>query len=352
MTAQREDLLTPAWSRDTVESFDSPEVEAAYFDRDLGAWVLSRYADVLTAFHSRSLVRGSRGPGDVSLESEEAALVKAREEVRKPLSPVHVRAWGERLRVHADNFCEQLPIREPVDLIAAYGRPLCLRFAAMVTHTAQNIADDLEEHAKVVSASTADPENAALRAAAKEANATLHTHFRRGPELLRAPGFVGLSQTLLRIVGASWYALARYPDQWRLLHNSPESVDQAMEELLRYAGVVRMLSRTAIENFDLNGIPIRRGDRIILRVFAANHDSEHFCEPKELDCTRRDPGHFAFGAGAHACVAANLIRTAAMNMTLPLLSRFASVELVRPVEWHGGSAMRSPASLWGLLGCI
>jgi hypothetical protein len=351
MTAQRDDSLIPSWTRDRVDSFDPPEVEGAYFDAELQAWVLSRHADLLAAFHAPSLIRGRRELAKVSLDSEEAALVKVREEVRHAIPRVQVRAWRDELRVQADGLCQQLPIAEPVDLIAAYARPLCLRFAAMVTHIAQDDAEDLEELAKIVSAATADPEDTALRVAAKDANATLRSHFATGPELLRDPGFVGLSQTLLRIVGASWYALTQCSNQWQLLRSSPESIEQAMEELLRYAGVVRMLSRTATEDINLNGVPIRKGDRIILRVFAANHDPERFCEPKKLDCARRDPGHFAFGAGRHACVAANLIRAAAITMTLPLLSRFVSVELVRQVEWQGGSAMRSPASLWAVLSC-
>ena len=351
MTAKQEDLLKPTWTRDQVDSLDPQEVEAAYFDSDLQAWVLSRHADLLAAFHAPSLVRGRRELENVSRESEEGALVKVREEVRGALSPVNVRAWREKLRVHADNLCRQLPVTKPVDLIADYARPLCRHLAAMVTGIAQSDADDLEELAKIVSAATADPENSTLQSAAKQANEALRSHFSTGPELLRDPGFVGMSQTLLGIVGASWYALAQCPHQWRLLRGSPESVDQAMEELLRYAGIVRILTRTATQDINLNGISIRKGERIILRVFAANRDPERFIEPNKLDCTRRDTGHFSLGAGAHACVAANLIRTAAIAMTLPLLARFVSIELARPVEWHGGSAMRSPASLPVVLAC-
>ena len=351
MTAQGEDLLKPILTRDQTDPFDPAEVEAAYFDSDLQAWVLSRHADLLAAFHAPSLIRGRRELTNVSLESEEDALVKMREEVRGALSPARVRAWRERLRVHADSLCQQLTVTEPVDLIADYARPLCLRFAAMVTGIAQNDADNLEASAKIVSAATADPENPTLQAAAKQANEALRSHFSTGPEPLRGPGFVGLSQTLLGIVGASWYALAQSPQQWRLLRGSPKSVDQAMEELLRYAGIVRTLTRTATQDINLNGISIRKGERIILRVSAANHDPERFTEANKLDCTRRDPGHFAFGAGAHACVAANLIRTAAITMTLPLLARFVSIQLACPVEWRGGSAMRSPASLPVVLAC-
>lgn len=343
--------MRPAWTRDRLDSADPPEVEAAYFDSALQAWVLSRHEDLVAAFHAPSLIPGRRDLADVFMESEESARLTMREEVRSALCPNHVRAWREKLRIDAEDLCRQLPIAEPVDLIADYARPLCLRFAAMVTGLEQNDADNLEELAQIVSASTADPENPHLRGPAKAANATLRTYFNAGPEALRDPGFVGLSQTLLRIVSTAWYALIRFPDQRRLLRDSQLSIHQAIEELLRYAGVVRLLTRTATEDIELNGASIRKGDQVLLRTFAAGHDSARFSEPEKLDCARRDPGHFAFGAGGHACVAANLIRTAAITMTLPLLARFASMQLARPVEWHGGSIMRSPASLWVILGC-
>lgn len=349
MRAKREDLLQPAWIKDRIDCLDLPEIEAAYFDSDLRAWVLSRHADVLAAFHAPSLVPGRRELAEVSLESEECSRLKMREETRDALSAVQVRAWCETLRPDAEDLCRELAIAEPVDLIAAYGRPLCLRFAAMVTGISQSKAAELEEPAKTVSAATADPENPALRGAAKAATETLRSQFSSGPESLRDSGFVGLSQTLPRLIAAAWYALILFPDQWRLLRDSPQSVEQVIEELLRYAGVVRILSRTAAEDIHLNGANIRKGDRVVLRVFAAGHDPARFAEPKKLDCRRRDPGHFTFGAGGHACVAGNLIRKAAITITLPLLERFSSLQLVRPVEWHGGYTMRSPVALWVLL---
>ena len=215
----------------------------------------------------------------------------------------------------------------------------------------QNDAENLEEPTKIVSAATADPEHTALRTPAKHANEALRGHFFTGPEPLRDSGFVGLSQTLLGIVSAACMLSPDLLIKWIVLRGSPQSVDQGMEELLRYAGVIRILTRTATEDINLNGISIRRGDRVLLRIFAANHDPMRFTEPKILDCTRRDSGHFAFGAGGHACVAANLIRTAAITMTLPLLAGFVSVQLARRVEWHGGSTMRSPVSLWVVLAC-
>jgi cytochrome P450 len=137
----------------------------------------------------------------------------------------------------------------------------------------------------------------------------------------------------------------RYPQQWNLLHRQPELVEQAIEELLRYAGLVRILGRMATADIDINGALIRSGDRIILRIIAANRDPERFSHPNQVDLARRNAGHLTLGAGPHACVAANLIRMAAIAITWPLVQMVASANLSCPIDWQGGSGFRSPRSL-------
>ena len=104
MAAHREDAKRAVWSCDQLDCVDPPEVEAAYFDSDLGAWVLSRHADVLAAFHNPSLLPGRRELADARLEAEEEARLKMRDEVRTELSPGRTRAWREELRVHAETL--------------------------------------------------------------------------------------------------------------------------------------------------------------------------------------------------------------------------------------------------------
>jgi hypothetical protein len=227
-----------------------------------------------------------------------------------------------------------------------YARPLCLLVAAMVTGISRDAAEDLCEMARRVSASAAEPYDPAVRVSAKSANAQLRGCFHSGPEALRDSGFVALSQTLPCLLGNAWFALTQYPQEWSLLHHQPELTEQAIEELLRYAGLTRTLFRTATADLDLNGVSIRKGERVILRIIAGNRDPERFSQPHRVDVTRRDGGHFSLGAGPHSCVAAGLIRMVAATMTYPLVQRFASAKLALPVEWQGGSGFRSPSSLW------
>jgi cytochrome P450 len=266
-------------------------------------------------------------------------------ETMEALSPNQLRAWRERIVPEAVALIDGLPSEEPVDLMEGYARPLCLSLAATITGISQGAAECLGEMARRVSASAAEPYDPAVRVSAKSANAALRACFHSGPEALRDSGFVALSQTLPCLLGNAWFALLQYPQEWSLLHQQPELTEQAIEELLRYAGLARTLFRTATADLDLNGFFIRKGQRVVLRIIAANRDPERFTEPHRVDVTRRDGGHFTLGAGPHACVAAGLIRMVAATVTHLLVQRFASANLALPVRWQGGSGFRSPSSL-------
>jgi hypothetical protein len=317
--------------------------------------------DILAAFHASSLSPASHAsnhgsqPSGEDAESERAeserdrcerARLKMRAEAMEALSPAQLRTWREQLAPAARALAGSLPSEEPVDLMDAYARPLCLSLAGMVTGISRSDAERLCERARGISAAAAEPYDPALRRSAKSASAEVRNYFRSGPEPLRESGFVALSQTMPCILGNAWFALMQYPQEWSLLHREPGLMEQAVEELLRYAGLVRILSRTATTDIDLNGASIRSGERIVLRIIAANRDPERFSHPNQVDLARRNPGHLTLGAGPHACVAANLIRMAAIAITRPLVQRAASANLSRPIDWQGGSGFRFPRSLW------
>jgi cytochrome P450 len=346
MQARRQDPSIPAWSGDQLDSPFPPEIEAPYFDDHLRAWVLSRHEDILTAFHSSKLTPASLNREKDADESDESGRLRMRADTAQALSPARLRAWRDELNAESVSLAGRLPIGIPVDLMLAYARPLCLTLAVMVTGISKSVAETIYDQAEEVSAAAADPFDPRLRARAKAANTNLRNSFHSGPEPLRDSGFVALSQTMPCLLGNAWFALLQFPEQWALLHQQPQLMEQGMEELLRYAGPVRILTRRAIEDFELNGIPIHKGERIVLRIFASNRDPSRFSCPDELDILRSDTGHFTLGAGAHACVGAGLIRAAATAITHPLIQRFASMTPASHVEWKGGSVFRFPKSLW------
>jgi cytochrome P450 len=345
MIAKRRDLSIPAWESDELDSPVPPKIEDPYFDQHLNSWVLSRHGDVLAAFHAPALALVGPKSNKVPEDPGHRTRLQMRADTLEALSPTKLHDWREQLLVLAHRLLGTLPIDQPLDLLNDYARPLGLALAVMVTGPDPDDAEHLEKLARQVSVSSAEPYDATLRAAARTAEAELQPCFHAGPLPLRDSGFVALAETLPCLLTNAWFGLLRHPGEWTQLHHQPLMRAQAMEELLRYAGLTRILFRKALADTNVNGTQIREGERVILRLFAANHDPDRFVHPDRFDQTRRGTSHLTLGAGPHACVGANLIRTAALAINQPLLERFIGADLIEPIEWEGGAGFRAPKGL-------
>jgi cytochrome P450 len=347
MHAGRANPSIPAWRADEQAPLEPPELDPPYFDRTLQAWVLSRHRDILAVLRDERAVPASVKGSEPITPANEELRVRLRAETLEALSPSLLRRWRQALQPKLDRLLHDLQVGEPVDVLATYARPACLALAAIVTGISQHKAEALSEHARHVSARAADPYDDSLRVPSEASHAELrNNHFHSRCEALRDSTFVALSQTIPCMLGNAWYALLQHPEQWRMVHGRPALAGQAVEELMRYAGLTRLLAREATEDLDINGCVVRKGQRIILRIIAGNRDPERFAEPDVVDLMRSTAGHLALGAGAHSCVGASLIRMSLVTVTLPLMLRFSSAVLVRPVEWRGGAIFQSPQSLW------
>ena len=337
----------PAKLRDEQGGPASNGPGAPYFDGEQRCWVVTRHADLLAVVREPSLIPGRAEMGRDAADERSRSHMRA--ETMEALSTSQISAWRCALAAEADEWMTTLPSDQPVDLLKAYARPLGLSLAARVTRISPQSARDSSDKARLISAAAADPEDPVLKAEAQQAETELAAQFASQPAALRDSTFVALSQTLPCILGNAWLALIEHPVQWRLLHHQPTLLEQGMEELLRYAGLVRRLFRTATKDMTLNGARIRRGDVVLLKIMAANNDPERFACPHLLNVARRDASHFTFGGGLHTCVGASLIRMAAQVITQPLLARFSSARMMWPPEWQGGATFQSPIALWGRL---
>jgi cytochrome P450 len=102
--------------------------------------------------------------------------------------------------------------------------------------------------------------------------------------------------------------LSRHPDQWRLLREHRVSLDSATEEVLRWASPAMSFGRTALDDVDVAGQPIRAGEIVTLWTTSANRDESVFADPYALDLKRAPNRHVTFGYGPHFCIGAYLAR--------------------------------------------
>jgi cytochrome P450 len=102
--------------------------------------------------------------------------------------------------------------------------------------------------------------------------------------------------------------LWRNPEERALVRTGDVSIAEWVEETLRYDNSTQSLARRAAQGFELHGVSIPEGARILLLVGSANRDERVFPNPAVFDL-RRDTSHsLAFGQGTHFCMGASLAR--------------------------------------------
>ncbi|MFE9321336.1 cytochrome P450 [Nocardia sp. NPDC052278] len=102
-------------------------------------------------------------------------------------------------------------------------------------------------------------------------------------------------------------AFLEHPDQWELFKK--ERPATAADEIIRWATPVTSFQRTALEDTELGGVQIKKGQRVVMLYRSANFDEEVFENAEKFDIMRKDNQHLSFGGtGAHFCIGANLAR--------------------------------------------
>ncbi|PSK98904.1 cytochrome P450 [Murinocardiopsis flavida] len=145
--------------------------------------------------------------------------------------------------------------------------------------------------------------------------------------LLLGAGF----DTTANMLGLGTFALLSNPDQLPAV-TDPATVDNAVEELLRYLPIIPGTIRSALEDIELEGVRIAKGESVMVSIPGANRDPEHFADPDTLRTARDTAGHVAFGHGVHQCLGQQLARVE-MRVALPaLFRRFPDLALAVPPE--------------------
>lgn len=165
-----------------------------------------------------------------------------------------------------------------------------------------------------------------------------HGHDLTTDELIGIAGLLLVAghETTSNMLGLGTLALLRHPEQLALVRDDPAAVAPAVEELLRFLGIVHSgIPRTTTQDVEIGGVAIPADSLVILALAGANRDPRFLADGDHLDVTRDAAGHVAFGHGVHHCLGAPLARME-MRLAFPaLLRRFPGLALDVPFEEVG-----------------
>lgn len=156
-------------------------------------------------------------------------------------------------------------------------------------------------------------------------------------------------ETTSNLISTGTLMLLDHPEEMERLKKDPSLASSAVEELLRFNGPATTAGpRYALEETDLAGQRIKKGDMIIPLLKSANRDEHHFTDSEDLDILRKVNRHLAFGHGIHACLGAPLARLEGEIAFNTLLRRLPNLRLNIPredVTWHFALSSQELAAL-------
>ena len=114
--------------------------------------------------------------------------------------------------------------------------------------------------------------------------------------------------TTILAKGHLLFNLGRNPEQWAMLRAEPALIGAAVLEGVRHSSVLRWFSRVAASDYDVDGVTVPQGARVMLLYGCANRDERRYADPDRFDITRDARDQLSWGTGPHMCAGMNLAR--------------------------------------------
>jgi len=361
-------LFAPAMLADPYTAYARLRAaDPVHWFAPMGAWLLTRYADVDAALRDARLSNtfGTALPGSAQAaggqitagwETLEAiytfvanSLVftdpprhtRLRELVSKAFTPQTIDPMRPRIQALLDGLLEPLVARGRFDLARDLAYPFPLAVLALLLGFPQEDRDQIKRWCDEflvpfgrdpATLPTADVEQArqsgeALSRYVRDLVAQARAQPRAdllgalvqaeaaGERLSEDELFANVvlfliagHENLTGLLGCGTLALLQHPDQWQRLRNDPTLVPNAVEELARYVTPNQFIRRVTLEDLTIGSKAIQKDQVVLLVLAAANRDPARYPDPDRLDVGRAVGWPLAFGHGFHFCLGVALAR--------------------------------------------
>nr|SBO97245.1 putative cytochrome P450 hydroxylase [Nonomuraea gerenzanensis] len=301
-------------------------------------------------------------------ETNGAEHARLRRLVTPAFTPRQATGFAPRIERIVEGLLDELPEREPVDLLERFAKPLPMdvicelvgippadrprwrEYGAAVAaghgeRFARAIPEIIDAAGSAIAAARAQPGDGLLpdlaRVVEEDGDRLSDDELVTMVWLLVLAG-----QTPANLIANAVATLLAHPDQLAALRADPALMPRAVEELARWSPPQPMtVPRFATEDVEIGGVPIPEGQPVTVSVAAANRDPRVFDEPDRFDITREPGPHLGFGHGPHFCVGSSLARVQTGVALGVLLRRFPGLALAGEAAYLPDPGTRRLASL-------
>ncbi|MGJ6965855.1 cytochrome P450 [Streptosporangium sp. G11] len=320
------------------------------------AWLVTRYDDVRDVLRNAELFSYGSGIALPPMSEEQARRLRAgallmmdppdHTRLRRMLTPEftmrRIRRLEPRVReIVADHLDAMERTGAPADLISEFATPIPSLVICELLGVPYKDREAFQARTRSILDFNQPPEargKAQMEASMYMAELVGRARVEPGEDLLgmlvrehgdgisddELAGIGGLllvagHETTASMIGLGTLALLRHPDQLDLVRADPDRVGGMVEELLRWLTIIHQgATKVASADTEIAGVPIAKGDVVVVSLPAANRDPALAEDPDRFDIQRPDMPHVAFGYGAHHCIGAPLARME-MRIAFPAL---------------------------------
>ncbi len=157
---------------------------------------------------------------------------------------------------------------------------------------------------------------------------------------------VGGNDTTRNSMSGGVLAMHRNPEQWAKLKANPGLVDSTVSEIIRWQTPLPMMRRTALQDTELAGKKILKGDKVVMWYLSGNRDETMIENADDFIIDRARPRqHLSFGFGIHRCVGNRLAELQLKILWEEILKRFDRIEVMGPPQRLLSNFVRGITSL-------
>ena len=136
------------------------------------------------------------------------------------------------------------------------------------------------------------------------------------------------SDTTRHSISGGLHALNQHPAEYAKLRANPELIPSMVPEIIRWQSPVAYMRRTALDDVEIGGKTIRKGEKIAMWYVSGNRDAAAIERPDEFLIDRARPRqHAAFGFGIHRCLGQRLAEMQLRVVWEEILARFPLIEV-------------------------
>jgi cytochrome P450 len=144
---------------------------------------------------------------------------------------------------------------------------------------------------------------------------------------------VGGNDTTRNSISGSVLAMHQNPGEFAKLKANPDLIPSMVSETIRWQTPLAHMRRTALEDFELSGQLIRKGEKVVMWYVSGNRDETVIERPDEYIIDRERPRqHMSFGFGIHRCVGNRLAELQLKIIWEEILARFDRIEVMAEPE--------------------